>query len=294
LLSGDDNEIIEELEKDQDSESGSEEEETKDDNATITVVPPLSLPVVSQVPEETPIEEMLPVLIEDQAPGLMSMPTDIAIASQNVNTIQATAVESKKQQQQNNDQDISPPPTTITAAIVKDNDMIIEGISDTESISIPSTSTNSDSQPEKRKHKHRTKHKHSKKKSASKLKQNDDPDDYEEDNKYNEDDDDNEDDEEESEEYVVMWECGCGESCRESLRHNHLSECRLFIRSWRATFRQVVESLRKQKTVHSVSYTCFLFLAYENSNFIIVLFCLFLFFLPFISRFFLFFCTYSW
>jgi hypothetical protein len=47
--------------------------------------------------------------------------------------------------------------------------------------------------------------------------------------------------------FVIMWECACGVSCRESQRQFHLSECRMFIRSWRAAFRGVVDALQSQR-----------------------------------------------
>jgi hypothetical protein len=44
-----------------------------------------------------------------------------------------------------------------------------------------------------------------------------------------------------------MWECACGSTCKECVRHDHLSKCRMFIRSWRAAFHALARSLYSQR-----------------------------------------------
>jgi hypothetical protein len=50
-----------------------------------------------------------------------------------------------------------------------------------------------------------------------------------------------------------VWECACGTKTRESSRHEHLGECRLFIRSWRAAFHALARSLYEQRRLSSAA-----------------------------------------
>jgi hypothetical protein len=44
-----------------------------------------------------------------------------------------------------------------------------------------------------------------------------------------------------------MWACACGHSCRELSRRDHLGDCKLFQRSWRAAFHVLTKNLFEQR-----------------------------------------------